>query len=122
MSIISISKNKKKRNSFEHISGDCLEKAGLHIPHGGYAIIRQGLDIRVGDLVHCAKVTGALNTCIKQVKEITDSTYIVGTAYIDPTRDFTFEAAEIYGVVTEVFDQVWHKQVYAREEGEKDAT
>jgi hypothetical protein len=116
MTIICINKNEKKRDWCHPIKGDCLERAGLHIPRGGLAITRQGLEIRVGDLVHCGQVSGALNSQVKQVKEIKDGTYIVGTAYTDRARDFTFEAAEIYGVVTEVFDPLWHSRIYVREE------
>lgn len=42
-------------------------------------------------------------------------TVIVGTSYIDESKDFTFEASEIYGVVTEVFCKLWNKQVYCRD-------
>ena len=103
---------------FRPITGDCLERAGLHIPDGGYAIIRSGLDIRVGDLVHCNRVAGAISTMVKQVKSITSDSIIVGTAYVDTCRDFTFEAAEIYGVVTEVFDKVWGERVYVRKDSD----
>lgn len=112
-----ISKSGKRRHSLIEIYGDCLERAGLHIPHGGYAIIRQGLKIKVGDLVHCGFICGEIPGMIKQVKSIDGDSITVGSAYIDKTRDFTFEAAEIYGVVTEVFDKVFHGRVYERKKG-----
>ena len=108
--------SKGDRHSFQEIHGDCLERAGLHIPHGGYAIIRQGEKINVGDLVHCGRISGETPGMIKQVKSIDGDSIICGSAYTDTSRDFTFEAAEIYGVVTEVFCKVWHKRVYARGE------
>lgn len=114
MTIICKSKTASKRHTIEPIYGDCLERAGLHIPHGGMAIIRQGLKIKVGDLVHCSRILGEIPGMIKQVQSIVDGTITVGSAYLDRTRDFTFEAVEIYGVVTEVFDKVWHSRVYDR--------
>lgn len=97
------------------ICGDCLEKAGLHIPNEAIAIIDCSCEIKVGDFVICTRGAGALNKYCKQVKEIGE-TIIVGTAYTDKSLDYTFEAAEIYGVVTEAFDKLWHNQVYSRAE------
>ena len=114
MTIISTNKRENARHYFEYIHGDCLEKAGLIIPDGAYAIIRQGLDIKVGDLVHCSKCLGEIPGMIKQVKNIENGVITVGTAYHDPLRDFSFDAAEVYGVVTEVFSKLWHKRVYER--------
>lgn len=96
------------------IYGDCLEKAGLNIPHGGYAIIDCSITPKIGDLVHCNNALATINGFIKQVKEIKGDTVIVGTAYMDDNKDFTFEASEIYGVVTEAFCRLWNKQVYCR--------
>ena len=104
----------KPPRKFRYISGDCLEGAGLKIPHGGYAIIDCSISPKAGDLVHCNNELGTVNGFIKQVKEFRDDTVIVGTSYIDQSRDFTFEAFEIYGVVTEVFCKLWGKQVYLR--------
>jgi hypothetical protein len=97
------------------IYGDCLEKVGLKIPHEGYAIIDCSITPKVGDIVHCNNSLGTVNGFIKQVKEFKGDTVIVGTAYIDESKDFTFEASEIYGVVTEVFCKLWKKQVYCRD-------
>lgn len=98
----------------EQIYGNCLERAGLHIPNKGIAIIHQGGKFKVGDLVHCTKMAGAQSSYIKQVKEINGDTVIVGTAYIDSTKDFSFEAGDIFGVVTEVYDALWKDRVYKR--------
>lgn len=107
-------KPNKPCREFRHIHGDCLEKAGLEIPHEAYAIIDCSITPKVGDLVHCNNSLGTINGFIKQVKEIKGDTVIVGTSYIDESRDFTFEASEIYGVVTEAFCKLWTKQVYCR--------
>jgi hypothetical protein len=105
------------------IYGDCLEKAGLRIPNRGQAIIDCSISPKVGDLVHCDNHLGTIHGFIKQVKEIKDEVIIVGTAYADESRDYTFEASVIYGVVTEVFDKVFGKQVYCRQTkgGDNDA-
>ena len=99
---------------FAQIYGNCLERAGLHIPNKAFAIIHQGGKFKAGDFVHCTKVAGQIGGYIKQVKEINGDTVIVGTAYTDSTKDFSFEAAEILGVVTEVYDALWHDRVYKR--------
>ena len=97
------------------IRGDCLERAGLKIPHGANAIIDRSITPEVGDLVHCDNELGTIHGFIKQVKEIRGDTVIVGTAYIDESKDFTFEASSIFGVVTEAFCKLWGKQVYCRD-------
>lgn len=109
-------KDKKKGGArcLEYIVGDCLENAGLVIPHGGIAIIDCSCEVRVGDLVRCDNAFGTIHGFIKQVKEIGD-TIIVETNYIDPDRNFSFEASVIYGVVTEVFDKFNGTQIYRRE-------
>ena len=99
----------------QNIYGDCLEKAGLKIPHEAYAIIDCSISPKVGDLVWCDNYLGTIYGFIKQVKEFKGDTVIVGTAYEDESRDFTFEASVIYGVVTEAFCKLWHKQVYCRD-------
>ena len=60
-----------------------------------------------------------LGTChgfIKQIKEFGDDYVIVGTSYLDESKDFTFEAYTIYGVITEAFDKLSGKRVYCRDE------
>lgn len=98
----------------QYIYGDCLERAGLKIPHGANAIVDCSITPKVGDLVHCDNKFGTIHGFIKQVKEFKGDTVIVGTSYIDESRDFTFEASAIYGVVTEAFCKLWGKQVYCR--------
>ena len=81
--------------------GDCLE--GIGIPDGGSAIVDHASDIQVGDVVHCTKMPGALNSYIKVVEETGDDV-LVGTRYLDSSRDFQFVAGEIYGVVIAFLD------------------
>lgn len=97
-----------------YIEGDCLEAAGLYIPNGGLAVVRKKTKIKVGDIVQCCKTPGAVGTMVKQVKSIDGDSITVGTAYKDASRDYTFVAGEIFGVVTEVFDKMWHDQIYYR--------
>ena len=74
---------------------------------------------RVGDLVHCDNHIGTIHGFIKQIKEIRDDFVIVGTSYMDESKDFTFEAYTIYGVVTEAFCKMFGKRVYCRDEALK---
>ena len=106
---------KRPPRKMRHIHGDCLEKAGLHIPNGAYAIVDCSISPKVGDLVHCDNYLGTIHGFIKQVKEFRGDTVIVGTLYEDESRDYTFEASVIYGVVTEAFCKLWGKQVYCRD-------
>lgn len=103
MTVIRYEKDKKRRFRLESIHGDCLEKIGVKNKGGGFAVIDRCATPKVGDLVHCKKIAATLNSYIKQVKEINGDSIIVGTAYLDETRDFTFEAAEIIGVVIETY-------------------
>lgn len=96
------------------IYGDCLEGVGLIMPNRGKAIIDCSITPRVGDLVHCDKNIDTICGYIKQVKEINGDTIIVGTKYLDESRDYTFKAGFIYGVVTEVFDAATGRQIYKR--------
>lgn len=105
----------KPTRRLHSIRGDCLERVGLKIPHGANAIIDRSITPEVGDLVHCDNELGTIHGFIKQVKEIRGDTVIVGTAYIDESKDFTFEAYSIFGVVTEAFCKLWGKQVYCRD-------
>lgn len=105
--------NKDKRFVMESVYGDCLEKAGLIIPWEGKAIIDKNTTLKVGDLVHCTRVAGQLGGYIKQVKEIGEDV-LVGTAYLDESKDFTFLAAEILGVVKEVYCKARGCRVYVR--------
>jgi hypothetical protein len=103
MTLIDCEKSKNKRFCLESIYGDCLERIGVKNRGGGFAVIDRCGKPKVGDLVHCTKCPGTLNSYIKQVKEINGDSIIVGTAYLDESRDFQFEAAEIRGVVIETY-------------------
>ena len=118
MTYLSKVKDEKERYKLETIHGDCLEGAVFYIPDGAYAIIDRNAEIRVGDFVHCGRITGPVFTHIKQVKEIKGSSVIVGTCYSDKSKDFTFEAAEIMGVVKEIYCKLTGKRKYVRPENE----
>lgn len=49
---------RKFQRKTEYIRGECLERAGLVIPHGAIAIVDCGITPRVGDLVHCDNYLG----------------------------------------------------------------
>lgn len=117
MTYLCNNRDERQRFSLRHIYGDCLEGAGLFIPHTAYAIIDSNADIKIGDLVHCSRMAGAINTFIKQVKEVKGDSIIVGTCYIDKSKDFEFEAGEIMGVVTEVYDKLSGSRIYVRKGG-----
>lgn len=105
-----------ERYRMHGIYGDCLEKAGICMPKGAIALVDRNAEIEVGDLVICSRVVGQILGFIKQVKEINDDSIIVGTAYRDPSKDFSFEAAEIMGVVKEVYRKDTEKRIYVRPE------
>lgn len=113
MTIICRKQPPKKRFILREIYGDCLAKLGVR-NEGGYAIIDHNATVKVGDLVYCSKVTGQIGGYIKQVKEINGDSIIVGTAYLDETKDFQFEAAEIYGVVIETYGKIFSFREYVR--------
>lgn len=101
----------------KRIDGDCLERIGIP-GGGGYAVIERDLVVVPGDLVYCTRGVGAINTYIKQVRFVQEDAVVVGTAYSDPSRDFEFIAAEIRGVVTEVFAGPRWFRVYERSPAE----
>lgn len=105
-----------ERFRMEGIYGDCLEKAGIYIPEGAIATVDSNEEIEVGDLIVCSRIVGQARAYIKKVKEIIGDSVIVGTAYLDPSKDFTFEAAEIMGVVKEIYRKDTGKRIYARPE------
>lgn len=71
-------------------------------------------EVRVGDLVHCTIISGGVNSYIKQVKKIDGNRIYVGTNYLDKGKNFGYEAAEILGVVKEVYDKVFGTRKYVR--------
>lgn len=85
------------------IQGDCLEAVGVPA-RGCRAVINRTLEPVVGDLVWCRRELGTIASYIKQVKSHDNGQLIVGTAYMDPSRDFEFFAAELHGVVEYIFD------------------
>ena len=107
---------RKSPRKMEYIYGQCLEKAGLIIPRGAIAIVDCSITPKVGDLVHCDNYLGTCHGFIKQIKEFGDDFVIVGTSYLDESKDFKFEAYTIYGVITEAFDKLSGKRVYCRDE------
>lgn len=82
--------------------GDCLE--GIGIPDKGIAIIDTGAKPKVGDIVWCNRMTGAINTYLKQVVEVGDAV-IVSTRFKESEKDFQFPAAEFLGVVKTILDR-----------------
>ncbi len=110
----------KKRFHMRKIYGDCLEGEPVYLVmhRKGVAIIEHGLVPRIGDLVHCSSVSGQLGGFIKRVESINNGIYTVGTCYVDKSRDFSFEAAEIFGVVKEVYDELLGNRIYCREGAE----
>lgn len=108
-------KNKTLRKQFCHVSGNCLERIGVYIPSGGIAIIDKNARPKIGDLVICTKSPGVLSEYCKQVKDIKNGNYIISTAYLNKALDFEFEAAEIRGVVLELYCKIWGRLVYKRE-------
>lgn len=114
MTHIYYEKNKKRRFHIQQIHGDCLEKLGVRNVGGGYAIIDCCATPKVGDIVHCLRGCANVSSYIKQVKRIEGESYIVGTAYLDETKDFEFEASEIIGVVLETYGKTYGFREYVR--------
>lgn len=114
MTYIYHEKNQKKRFHIKQIHGDCLEKVGVRNVGGGYAIIDHNAKAKVGDLVHCTRGGVNISSYIKQVKRIEGDTYIVGSAYLDESKDFEFEASDIYGVVIETYGKTFGFREYVR--------
>ena len=73
------------------------------IPDGAIAVIDKNAKPEIGDLVHCNDAIITINGYIKQVKEI-GNVIKVGTCYKDKSKDFSFDALEMYGVVLMVID------------------
>ena len=112
------SKDDPKRLRTCSIYGDCLKQIG--IPDKGKAVFDLSREIRVGDVVHCSKNAGTLNTYMKQVRRFEGEVIIVGTCYEDSEKDFEFEAAEIMGVCIKVMDEERNVVWEAAEHGEKE--
>lgn len=115
MTYVHTNKPEEKRYRIERIYGDCLERIGIRNLGGdGYAIVDKNIVPEVGDIVHCMKPQQNVGGYIKQVKRIEGGTITVGTAYLDETRDYEFEAGEIIGVVVETYGAFPHYREYVR--------
>ena len=92
------------------MSGDCLE--GLGIPSSGIAVIDKDAEPRLFDVVHCNDSAICINGYLKELVRTGDHP-IVRTQYLDPSRNFLFLSAEIYGVLLQVLDEdrnvVWER-------------
>ena len=86
------------------IRGKCLEGIGIKNPR--HAVKDSSLEVRVGDIVHCRRHDGTIDSYIKQVIAYNPETeeFTVGTRYADPSKDFTFVPEVIHSVITEIFD------------------
>ena len=103
----------RKRIVKHNCYGECLEGSGRVMPNGGIAVIDRNGKPQVGDVVHCTRNAGTLTSYLKRVESI-DSEITVGTRYIDASRDFSFIAREIFGVLLQVLDRetgavIWEK-------------
>lgn len=107
---------KSHEYNLRSIKGKCLE--GVGIPDGGRAVINHTILPEVGDLVHCNDAWCTINGYIKQVKSFDGEQMVVGTKYLDSSKDFEFYCFEYYGVVEMVFDMFGHI-VYRR--GDKES-
>lgn len=107
-------KTQQDRFRLERITGDCLEGAGVRVPSGGWARIDMNAKYRVGDIVHCNRISGQIGGYLKQLKHIEPNYAIVTTNYLDPTKNYEFQPEELLGVVTEVYDAVFKNRIYTR--------
>lgn len=111
-----------KRFCLLPVHGDCLEKLGVRNVGGGFAVIDCNATPKVGDIVHCLKGAANITSYLKQVKRIEGDSVIVGTAYLDETKDYEFEASEILGVVLETYGKTfgWREYERPKEKAEND--
>lgn len=93
-------KSENRRFETHKIYGDCLERIGIPAS-GGIVTIDRLRDVKVGDVVHCTRYPGTISSYLKRVIDIGE-TVLVGTCYLDQNRDFSFKAAEIFGVAVSV--------------------
>ena len=102
-----------KSTKLESAYGNCLKALNIELPHGGWIVINRTLAIREYDLVRCTRMPGTLPYIMK-VQKIDDETIVVDSCYGNNQLDFSFEAAEIYGVVTHIFDKQSGIELYRR--------
>lgn len=104
MTHYNLHRSHKDRYTIQKVHGDCLAALGI-TSEDSYAIVDANATPLVGDIVWCNKIAGGIVGYLKQVKRINpDGTYIVGTAYLDVSKNIEFEVEEILGVVLEVYD------------------
>lgn len=108
------STDKNSRYKLIPIKGECLQAVGINKDGDGFAVVDTAADFKIGDVVVCSKYAGMVSGYIKQVKEINGYDVVVGTAYLDPSRDFNFVAAEIRGVVVETYGKLSQYREYKR--------
>lgn len=101
-----------KSTKLESVYGNCLKALNIDLIHGGWAVINRTLAMREGDLVQCTRMPGTLPYIMK-VQKIDDKT-VVDSCYGNSQLDFSFEAAEIYGVITHIFDKQSGTELYRR--------
>lgn len=106
--------DKYDRFQIREICGDCLAKIGVKNRGGGFAIIDFWGKPKVGDIVYCLRHNQNIGAYIKQVKRIEGDSIIVGTAYLDESKDFEFEAGELLGVVIETYAKGHKCREYVR--------
>lgn len=102
-----------KSTKLDSVYGNCLKALNVDLNSGGWVVINRTLAIREGDLVQCTRMPGTLPYIMK-VQKIDDETIIVDSCYGNSQLDFNFEAAEIYGVVTHIFDKQSGIELYRR--------
>lgn len=102
-----------KTTKLESVYGNCLKALNIDLIHSGWVVINRTLAIREGDLVQCTRMPGTLPYIMK-VQKIYDETVVVDSCYGNNQLDFSFEAAEIYGVVTHIFDKQSGTELYRR--------
>ena len=102
-----------KSTKLDSVYGNCLKALKVELPHGGWVVINRVITPREGDLVQCARMPGTL-PYISKITSITKETIIVESCYGNCQQDFNFEAAEIYGVVTHIFDKQTGIELYRR--------
>lgn len=102
-----------KTTKLESVYGNHLKALNIDLIHGGWVVINRILATREGDLVQCTRMPGTLPYIMK-VQKIYDETVVVDSCYGNSQLDFSFEAAEIYGVVTHIFDKQSGTELYRR--------
>ena len=87
---------KKPKHEYElkSTAGSCLEEIG--IPDRGRAVINRTIKPKVGDIVWCNNAFCTINGYLKQVKSFDGEQMLVGTRYLDHSKNFDFYCFEFY--------------------------